>query len=190
MCLDSYFDNLFHTSIRSGSQEGLLKHNYIYTILSLFSASITVPTTLRTTITIPPQSQRFDGCKYYQVLSDQSRSVAYHDWSSFRCDKELFGWYRFMGQAGNRMLTFCPAGQQSHYKCGSFYQGWLQGSHPGQNDGTVMKTVCFSPHSSCHCSYSKKIYVRNCGEFYVYWLDATPACNVRYCGAKGQYNLA
>ena len=29
------------------------------------------------------------------------------------------------------------------------------------------------------------IKVKNCGSFYVYWLDGAPTCNLRYCGAKG-----
>ena len=51
--------------------------------------------------------------------------------------------------------------------------------------GAVPRTVCFSMYYSCYCSYTQSIYVKNCGNFYVYWLNSVPSCNLRYCGAKG-----
>ena len=129
---------------------------------------------------------QLDGCKYYQVLADPSRLVNYNDWSSYRCDKELYGWYRFMGPAGNRMANFCPIGVPGTYKCGSYYQGWLYGSQPRIYEGSVPRTVCFSPYYTCYCRYTAQVYVRNCGSFYVYWLNEVPMCNLRYCGLKGK----
>ena len=69
--------------------------------------------------------QALDGCKYYQVLTEADRGATYSDWSSYRCDQELYGWYRFMGQAGNRMSNFCPNSGSYAYRCGSYYQGWI-----------------------------------------------------------------
>jgi len=112
--------------------------------------------------TIPPV-QALDGCQYYQVLSEADRASSYYDWSSYRCDRELYGWYRFMGSAGNRMQNTCP--QTGSYRCGSYYQGWLQGSMPSQYEGAVPRTVCFSTYYNCYCSYTQSIYVKNCGFF-------------------------
>ena len=80
------------------------------------------PTTAQITT---PGAYIIDGCRNYQVLKNQDRLSTYHDWSSFRCDKELYGWYRFMGGAGERLLDYCPNQRQSYYHCGSYYQGWL-----------------------------------------------------------------
>eukprot|EP00795_Rhopilema_esculentum_P010796 gene10796-19600_t len=135
--------------------------------------------------------QALDGCKYYQVLSNNDRAVTFSDVSSYRCDKELFGWYRFMGNAGNRMMNSCPAklGVSSN-RCGSFLQGWIQnGALPSVSDGVVARSVCFSPYHSCYCSSTKSIMIRNCGTFHVYWLDSVPLCNSRYCGIKDKSSV-
>ncbi|XP_065067731.1 pancreatic secretory granule membrane major glycoprotein GP2-like isoform X1 [Rhopilema esculentum] len=135
--------------------------------------------------------QALDGCKYYQVLSNNDRAATFSDWSSYRCDKELFGWYRFMGNAGNRMMNSCPKNLGgSVYRCGSYYQGWIQnGALPSVSDGVVARYVCFSPHYSCSCSSTKSIMIRNCGTFHVYWLDSVPMCNSRYCGIKDKSSV-
>ena len=75
--------------------------------------------------------QTLDGCTYYKVLSEPDRAATYSDWSNYRCDQELYGWYRFMGQAGNRMINYCPNTGGSSYRCGTQYQGWISyNSHP------------------------------------------------------------
>lgn len=133
-----------------------------------------------------PAISSSDGCKYYQILSDPTRAHSYRDWYTNRCDSHLNGWYRFMGRAGNRMQNSCSYGRSGHNKCGSRFQGWLLNSHPSYHEGEVYRTVCFSRDNSCYCNYKKAIKVKNCGNFYVYWLDGTPTCNLRYCGAKGK----
>ena len=136
---------------------------------------------------VMPTTPSLDGCKYYQVLSDQTRLNTYSDWSSNRCDNNLNGWYRFMADAGNRMASYCPAQYgSSRYFCGAYWQGWLYNSHPNEYEGEVYRTVCFSRSYSCSCEYQKSIKVRNCGYYYVYKLEGVPNCNQRYCGAKGE----
>ena len=90
-------------------------------------ASSSLQTTINMTQGVHTTSkvQLLDGCKYYQVLTEANRSATYSDWSPMRCDQELHGWYRFAGQAGNRMSNFCPNSGTSAYKCGSYYQGWI-----------------------------------------------------------------
>ena len=68
-------------------------------------------------------------------------------------------------------------------RCGTYYPGWLSGSHPTVNEGAVQRRVCFSyyVYGDC-CSLSTYIRVRNCGAFFVYQLKPLTVCNSRYCG--------
>ena len=104
-------------------------------------------------ITVPTTSkiQALDGCKYYQVLGDKDRSVAFSDWSSYRCDNELYGWYRFMGQAGNRMALSCPNKPNVYsYKCGSYYQGWIpSGGLPAAYQGKIVDSITRRSFAFC-----------------------------------------
>ena len=89
-----------------------------------------------------PPMQALDGCKYYQVLDEADRASTYRDWSPYRCDQELYGWYRFMGKAGNRLSTTCPSSSGYNYWCGSYYQGWIQyGGMPAQYQGLYLRLV-------------------------------------------------
>ena len=125
-------------------------------------------------------------CTRYKVLSDQSRFHAFKSTNKTRCDNHLSGWYRFMFNAGNRMLDSCPSSQHtSAFQCGADWQGWLNGLHPNENEGEANRTVCFSTNNNCTCDYEQTIKVRNCGQYYVYLLNGVPACNQRYCGARG-----
>jgi len=137
---------------------------------------------LKPTPTVP----KLDACEHYQVLSDPTRALSYQSYTS-KCDYHLYGWYRFMGQAGNRMQSRCPYAYGPRFRCGSYYQGWLLEAHPSAYEGEVSRTVCFTrtPYNyNCQCDYKKMIKVKRCGSFYVYWLDGTPTCSARYCGAK------
>ena len=69
--------------------------------------------------------------------------------------------------------------------CGTHAPGWLNTTHPSVVDGIVETNVCFHWESDC-CHWSATIKVRNCGGFYVYQLNQTPYCNLRYCGNKKQ----
>ena len=95
------------------------------------------------------------------------------------CDKELEGWYRFVGAAGTRM----PTERVEPYHCGTDWSGWLEGAHPAVEDGEVQKKVCFSNRQSLKptCRYSAEIYVKNCGSYYIYKLVKLANCNSRYC---------
>jgi len=125
-----------------------------------------------------------DACRNYKNLASMDRSITYEDWSNYRCDMSLFGWYRFINPAGIQMLNSCPQNSPgSLNSCGSYYKGWLKNQLlPSQQSGVVNRTVCFSKPYSCDCSYTREIKVTNCGSFYVYYLDAAPICNARYCG--------
>ena len=95
------------------------------------------------------------------------------------CDNELEkGWYRFEGEAGTRM----PTTRVHKDKCGTIFPGWLNGVHPTVEEGEVVREVCFSAFSPDCCYDRENIKVKNCSSYYVYELDATPGCDMRYCG--------
>ena len=56
------------------------------------------------------------------------------------CDRELKGWYRFVGAAGTKMPT-TPVGP---FRCGAANSGWLHDTHPTVEDSEVPKDVYFS----------------------------------------------
>ena len=104
------------------------------TITELFSASRSTSSVQPTT----PVSKNTDGCKAYKILSDNTRAVTYTGPSYQRCDANLYGWYRFKGDAGNRMLDYCPLSVRGsrHNQCGTAMQGWItSGWMPSQYEG-------------------------------------------------------
>ena len=96
-----------------------------------------------------------------------------------RCDQRdlAVGWYRFTGAAGDRMPTYCVPKN----RCGTHAPGWLNGSHPSVADGVVTRRVCYHWSNKC-CLWKNNIKVKNCGAFFVYELQKTPVCYLRYCG--------
>jgi cysteine-rich repeat protein len=115
-------------------------------------------------------------CSNYTSLTDSSRH--FQKGGGVTCDSGLNGWYRFEGQAGTQMLETCP----SQNSCGTSAPGWMAGGHPSVNEGKVTRTVNFHWSSGCS-TWSTSIQVSNCGGFYVYELNGTPVCNLRYCGS-------
>ena len=69
--------------------------------------------------------------------------------------------------------------------CGTHAPGWLKGDHPVNEGEIVERKVCFHFGSRC-CKWSAKIKVKKCKGFFVYELQRTPVCNLRYCGNSGQ----
>ena len=121
-------------------------------------------------------------CQNYGSLNSGDRKITYSSHHDY-CDSGLGpGWFRFEGSAGTRMPTSCPP----THRCGTHATGWLNGGHPTVADGQVSRQVCFHWVGNC-CHYlSTNIKVRNCGSYYVYYLNGTPgsACNYRYCGTN------
>lgn len=62
------------------------------------------------------------------------------------------------------------------------------GSHPTPEEGMIEMTVCFRARncfkkgSKCGCEKKKNIYVRNCLNYYIYFLVPTGSAE-RYCTA-------
>lgn len=115
-------------------------------------------------------------CQNYQTLSDLTRKDSYV-MQSLTCDDSLVpGWYRFQGAPGARMPTSCVPMN----RCNTAASGWLDGSHPTVAEGNVSRKVCFSFMGSC-CMTNTYINIRNCGSYYVYYLQPVPQCDLRYC---------
>ena len=118
----------------------------------------------------------FSECQSYKTLSSASRKVT-HGSSPRLCDITLKpGWFRFQGYAGTKMPTWCVP----THRCGTDIPGWLNGTHPGEDEGIVARQVHFHWSSNCHF-WSVDIQVKNCSGYYVYYLRET-RCNARYCG--------
>ena len=117
-------------------------------------------------------------CTGYSWLTQSSRNENYN--SGSYCDSSLStGWYRFGGDAGNRISTTCNSNGN---RCGTYKPGWMKGSHPTVAEGIVSRTVCFAYSGSCCYSSSQSIKVLNCGLYFIYKLSAT-SCYNRYCGS-------
>jgi len=125
----------------------------------------------KTSCVVPP------GCQSYQILNSADRKETYG--GGEECDHDIIGpgWYRFEGAAGKRMATSCT----KQDRCNTRVTGWLNGTHPTVAEGQVTRQVCFSFYGNC-CHWSTYIKVRNCGSYYVYYLNGVPHCNARYCG--------
>ena len=107
-------------------------------------------------------------CPQYENLTDADR----------KCDQSLYGWYRFHGDAGRKMMTSCS----SINKCGGLQTAWLNDDHPTVAQGIVQKKVCLRKSGDC-CPYSMFIKVKNCGSYFIYNLVPSPfTCEFRYCG--------
>ncbi|HRI09002.1 MAG TPA: DUF4215 domain-containing protein, partial [Nannocystaceae bacterium] len=121
---------------------------------------------------LPPE------CMNYTALSDAFRHVNNAN-GPVGCDNPFSQqWYRFMGAAGTMMPTTAPP----TYRCGTHAPGWMNGTHPAVNEGAVARTICFNWNNNT-CNWSEPAMVRNCGDFYVYFLkNVSWGCNGRYCG--------
>ena len=119
-------------------------------------------------------------CQNYASLNSGDRKITYTTYHGY-CDRGIGpGWFRFEGSAGTRMPTSCPP----YRRCGTHVPAWLNGGHPTVADGQVSRQVCFHWTSSC-CEWSTNIKVRNCGSYYVYYLNGIPFnCEGRYCGTN------
>ena len=119
-----------------------------------------------------------DPCHEYKNLSDFKRKSS-HTTSPQEesCDKELDGWYRFVGAAGTKMSTT----KVKPFRCGAAKSGWLYGTHPTVEDGEVRRKVYFSGNTK-DSSFTSYISVKNCSSYYVYKLHELKRCNSRYCG--------
>ena len=98
------------------------------------------------------------------------------------CDRALTrGWYRFTSFVGDKM----PTSKVDQYHCGTDHPIWMKGIHPLVSDGTVDRKACinfFDLNDGCHTELNMK--VRNCTDFYVYYLGPAYSCPLAYCAGE------
>ena len=122
------------------------------------------------------------------MLNDASRSVSYGHGNNY-CDKldssylspgwKGPAWYRFSMPAGTRI----PESSPGKYHCGTYVTGWLSGVHPTSPGASSNVKYCFTG-SSNDCYWSTQGKVTNCGSYFVYYLENTPTCDLRYCATN------
>ena len=83
------------------------------------------------------------------------------------------------GPAGTQL----PEKRVDSFHCGTLYSGWLNGDHPTTLHTDVNREVCFSSFVDKSCQFNVKIQIRNCGDFYLYYLVAPFEFfgNLRFC---------
>ena len=132
-------------------------------------------------------------------MEDSSRSIDYGSScvnGKSRCDKQGYNssstdaspgwrgpaWYRFTMPAGTRIPESSPAIEPG-YHCGTVVPGWLSGKHPTSTAESVDVKYCFD-YDGDSCKWSTEGKITNCGGFFVYYLENTPLCALRYCATN------
>ena len=125
-------------------------------------------------------------CHNYKILDDSSRNILkkgddvhyYHDLPDRRESPDWQGnsWYRFKSPAGTK-LSEDPL---PIWSCTSYYPSWIKAKHPIVPGQEISTTACFMDHRGNNCKWSKMIKVKNCVQFYVYFLYKVGA-GERYC---------
>ena len=130
---------------------------------------------------------KVDECYNYKALSGADRAQGNKLQNDVRCDQRDLepGWYRFQGDAGDRIPDKCVPMRS----CGTHAPGWIDGNHPTVDEGVVTRKVCYHWSNNC-CNWHNNIRVKNCGAYFVYELEKTPVCSLRYCGNAGAGKLA
>ena len=115
-------------------------------------------------------------CTSYAEITDSSRRAFSAGGSS--CDSSIVKkWYRFKLPGANiTMLESCIPKN----RCGTEAVGWLRTKHPSVADGIVNGDVCFHWGINC-CTWRNSIRIRNCDGYFVYELQPTSKCHLRYC---------
>ena len=101
------------------------------------------------------------------------------DWIDTSLDWQGAGWYRMVEPAGTRLPEEPPI---SHH-CNTGTPGWLNGSHPNTIGETIDSRVCFGEPSYplYPCPMETQITIKHCNDYFLYHLEETPICDLRYC---------
>ncbi|KAI7789839.1 hypothetical protein IRJ41_011103 [Triplophysa rosa] len=135
--------------------------------------SQTDPTTTPAVFT-GPNATFYDPCSNYNIQDDYWRSTLNYMYSygyiTGHDDTRVkwAGWYRlFINGSSAQMPDWCVY----YMSCGGFSSLWLNGSHPGVEDGVVTREVYGSHYDQCSHYTSNPIQVKACpGHYYVYKL--------------------
>ncbi|KAM3916013.1 uromodulin-like [Leptodactylus fuscus] len=119
----------------------------------------------------------WEPCYNYKAVNDPWRLINTESKYFYRCDNDLYGWYRFQGRTEMKIPDHCI----EEYRCGTQIPLWINGTHPKIEDGSVNSTVCASWDGDC-CSWTQPIVIRACpGGYYVYKILQKSLCNSAYC---------
>ena len=105
-----------------------------------------------------------------------------HNTTAISAEWRGSAWYRFTMPAGTRIPESSPAINPG-YHCGTVVPGWLSGKHPTSTAESVDVKYCFD-YDGDSCKWSTEGKITNCGGFFVYYLEDTPACDLRYCATN------
>ena len=102
-----------------------------------------------------------DICMNCQNLADGTRKYD-HITVNSKCDNTLtYGWYRFQGAAGTKMVTACPPVNRFD----TTFPVWLNGDHPTMAESKVKRQICIYRFGDC-CDSSYTILVKRCSSYY------------------------
>jgi len=126
----------------------------------------------------------------YKEINNPRRSIksVWQQGQRFLCDRGLrLGWYRFTSDADVKVMM--PEKTVPQYHCGTHDPIWLNGRHPTVAEGNVVRQVCINSFSFvCHDTFD--INIKNCGDYYVYYLKPPYYCAVAYCAGEKYMTLS
>ena len=120
----------------------------------------------------------------YKEINEPRRSIksVWQEGHPYLCDRDLrSGWYRFTSDAGGKVMM--PEKTVPEYHCGTHDAIWLNGSHPTVAEGNVVRQACINSFKVV-CEETLDINVKNCGDYYVYYLRPPNHCAVAYCAGE------
>ena len=79
--------------------------------------------------------------------------------------------------------TMMPTSVVDTYHCRTHAPGWLNGTHPTSTAQSVDVGFCFDGLDG-FCNWSTRGKITNCGDFFVYYLENTRTCALRYCATN------
>ena len=124
----------------------------------------------------------------YKEINEPRRSInsVWQQGQLPLCDRGLqSGWYRFTSDAAGKVMM--PENAVPEYHCGTHDPIWLNGRHPSVTEGNVVRPVCITSFG-VDCDDTFDINVKNCGDYYVYYLRPIYYCAVAYCAGE-EYTL-
>ncbi|CAC5371719.1 unnamed protein product [Mytilus coruscus] len=125
-----------------------------------------------------------DECRYYNYLRSANKRSSDYILDFFEdtvlSDHDLkMNWYRVISDNGDMMPTSAPG----HMHCGTVNPIWLNGQIFSHDDGNVTKEACIQTKDDI-CEQKIDIQIKNCGSFYIYYLQHSPV-NSSFCFGNG-----
>jgi hypothetical protein len=127
-------------------------------------------------------------CFTYTVINDATRTIRFG--AGALCDGGgtplAAGNYRFIA-SGNSTIPTSPPPVNS---CDTAATGWYSATNdpvgsPGVMPGTIGQTTsgfaCYNWSTTCTATWSNAMTVTNCDGYYVYFLNPSVTCSLRYC---------